>query len=104
MILGNNKQVNSVSSGNYDHTLTSGNLALHNSSRQNDNTFSRPITEHNHVNGDSISGGHIEPTNISSSTNVPSIMKKSGNVNTSSLIARLEMMKSDFLHIEQKYC
>ena len=104
MILGNNKQVNTVSSGNYGHALTSGNLALHNSSRQNDNTFSRPITEHNHVNEDNLSGGHMEPTNISSSTNVPSIMKKSGNVNTSSLIARLEMMKSDFLHIEQKYC
>ena len=56
------------------------------------------------MNEDNISGGHMEPINISSSPNVPSIMKKSGNVNTSSLIARLEMMKSDFLHIEQKYC
>jgi hypothetical protein len=30
--------------------------------------------------------------------------QKSGKINTSSLITRLEMMKSDFLLMEQKYC
>ena len=30
--------------------------------------------------------------------------KKCGKINTSSLITRLEMMKSDFLLMEQKYC
>ena len=96
--------MNAVSSGNYGHALTSGNLALHNSSRQNDNTFSRQNLDNIEHNQDVVSSGHMEPTNISPSTNVPSIIKKSRNVNTSSLIARLEMMKSDFLLIEQKYC
>jgi len=35
--------------------------------------------------------------------NAGNFEKKSSNLNTSSLIARLEMMKTDFLMMEQKY-